>query len=92
MIKTTYNPHLEKYRQAEVNYIKTHSAASSEQSHHNNNEGFSPLGMYALIQQTAGNLDSTLEDMLEKARACKDSDIGKFVQEHSASIVRKVRA
>ena len=85
MIRTTFNPNENAYRQDELNYVKAHSASeeSSEFDH--------LLRIYAIIQKNAGQADSTLENMLEKVHVCKDSDFGKFVQEHSASIVRKVQ-
>jgi hypothetical protein len=86
MIKTVYNPDLEKYRAAELNYVKEHGGSIVE--HHPSNN---VLKHYALIQQITGGMDPTLEDMLDKARACEGQDYANFVREHSASIVRKVR-
>jgi hypothetical protein len=85
--RTTYNQNEDAYRLAELNYIKAHSASEEEEK-----EGrFNPLRIYAIIQRETGQADSTLENMLEKAHACEHTDFGKFVQEHSASIVCKVR-
>jgi hypothetical protein len=58
----------------------------SEQS-----QGFSNLKAYAAIQHSTGNeLSPELEQMLKSVENCKNSDFAQFVQEHSASIMRKV--
>lgn len=90
MIKTTYNPHLEKYMQDERNYIKARGA-SEERS---NQEGFSPLRAYALVQRisSGGELSPELEQLIQSVDNCKGQNYENFVKAHSASIVRAVQA
>ncbi len=63
--RAIYNTDVEKYRQAELDYVtRTHSASSEQQS-----EGFNNLKAYAVIQKHQGQaIDSTLENMLEEGR------------------------
>jgi predicted transposase YbfD/YdcC len=87
MIKTTYNQNEDAYRLAELNYIRAVNASEEAKDKRLSNN----IRNYAVIQKQTGQADDALENMLEKVYACRNSDFGKFVQEHSASIVKKVQ-
>ncbi len=88
MIRTTYNQNEDAFRLAELNYIRrTRDANEAEDQRLSNT-----MRNFAVVKRQFGQTDDALEKMLESVKNCKGQDYQRFVEAHSASIIRAVQA
>jgi hypothetical protein len=83
MIKTTYNPNESAYRQAELDYVKTHSASEQQQRQHDDNNN-TTLRNFALVNKIGGRED-VYQSLIEEGKN-QNKQLAEFViRSHQAS-------